>query len=436
MKKIGIFTVGGSPEPIINAIKNHYFDFVFFICTKGKPEVASERVVDGRPLKNGEKIIVNETGLSSHNYKKLPLDVDIVDDINAISSEIEKKLLPEVESMINQWKHVEVIANFTGGTKSMSIALALIAINQEGWELQVNAGVRPNLIKIDTGDFPLYINKTNLKYKGERVHFNELMGQFFYEEILEKVERFLKDKSLPNDLRQELMILRNILRVLILWDKFDHEKAENELDYVLGGLREESKIIKKMQPYRIWLKKINGKIRSNGFAKVIDLFYNAKRRAKQERFDDAVARYYRAIEMLAQIRLISKYGIDSSNIKCNELKGLPESALELLKKLCEKGADEKGKLKIGLVSDYEVLGSLNDELGKFYSERKKHLLMALEKRNNSILAHGNNPILRDDFKEIEPVFEEFIIEGLKSLGVHINEGLQLPGALRDIGIIS
>lgn len=318
----------------------------------------------------------------------------------------------------------------------MSVALVLLAIYQQGWELQINAGTRTNLIKIDSGDFPVYINKTNLNYRGEKIYFDNFMKKFFYEELLERVERFLKDKTLIPELKQELMILRNILRVLILWDKFDHEKAENELDNILAGLSEGSMIWKKMQPYRIWIKKINGKIKSHGFAKVIDLFYNSKRRAEQERFDDAVARYYRAIEMLAQIRLISKYGIDSSNIKYNELKGLPESALELLKKLCEKGADEKGKLKIGLVSDYEVLGSLNDELGKFYSERKKHLLMALEKRNNSILAHGNNPILRNDFKEIEPVFEEFIIEGLKSLGVHINEGIQLPGALRDIGIIS
>lgn len=434
VRRIGIFTVGGSTDPIINAIKNEGFDYVLFVCSSGKPEVASERLVDGNPLKQGEKIIAVETGLSHDKYKKILLDVSVIDDINAIYGELESKLLPEVNSLVDQWRNVEVIANYTGGTKSMSVALVLLAIYQQGWDLQINAGTRTNLIKIDSGDFPIPINKVNLNYRGEKIHFEYFMSKFYYEEILERVERLLRDKTLLPELRQELMILRNILRVLILWDKFEHEKAEIELDNILKGLSEESEIYKRMHLYRIWLKKINGKIKKSEFGKVIDLFYNAKRRAEQERFDDAVARYYRAIEMLGQLRLLNKYNIDSSNIKCNELEGLPEKTRVLLNKLCEKKSDERGRLKIGLVDDYEVLESYDDELGKFYFERKKQLLNALERRNSSILAHGIKPILKDDFKEIEPIFEDFIVGGLKSLGVDIKEGLQLPKGFRDIGM--
>ncbi|MCX7771397.1 MAG: TIGR02710 family CRISPR-associated CARF protein, partial [Proteobacteria bacterium] len=151
------------------------------------------------------------------------------------------------------------------------------------------------------------------------------------------------------------------------------------------------------------------------------------------RYDDAVARYYRAIEMMAQIRLKNEYKIDSSEINCNEIDVLPEKVLNYLRGICEKARDEKGKVKIGLVGDYELLAAFDDILGKFYLDRKKYLLNALERRNNSILAHGEKPILKEEFEEVQRIFREFILEGLKKIGVNTDEGLQFPRSLKEIG---
>jgi hypothetical protein len=47
----------------------------------------------------------------------------------------------------------------------------------------------------------------------------------------------------------------------------------------------------------------------HGYEIVEDLLLNAERRAMQDRYDDAVGRLYRALELLVQIRLLQTYDI-------------------------------------------------------------------------------------------------------------------------------
>ncbi|MCS7215763.1 MAG: TIGR02710 family CRISPR-associated CARF protein [Thermodesulfovibrio sp.] len=433
MKRVAIFTVGGSPMPIINAIKSENFDYIYFICSKGRPENASERLVDGEPIKEGEIIIAKETGLPKDKYEKILIELEYVDDIDKIYEYLETDLISRLKSRFRDEETLEIIANYTGGTKSMSIALALLALFQEGWQLQINVGPRPNLIKIDSGDTPVLISKENLNYKRELKYFDILMKKFYYDDISERTSEILKNRSLETKKRNMLLNLRNVMKVFILWDKFDHNNAIEMLENLLNSLDRNSEMFECLNNYRIWGKKITGKIKSSGYCKVIDLILNAERRVIQERYDDAVARYYRVIEMMAQIRLKNEYKIDSSEINCNEIDVLPEKVRNYLRGICEKARDEKGKVKIGLVGDYELLAAFDDILGKFYLDRKKYLLNALERRNNSILAHGEKPILKEEFEEIQRIFREFILEGLKKIGVNTDEGLQFPRSLKEIG---
>ncbi|MDB9309098.1 hypothetical protein PN471_10700 [Aphanizomenon sp. CS-733/32] len=48
----------------------------------------------------------------------------------------------------------------------------------------------------------------------------------------------------------------------------------------------------------------------HGYEIVQDLILNAERRATQQRYDDAVGRLYRALELLAQIRLLKAFDND------------------------------------------------------------------------------------------------------------------------------
>jgi len=47
---------------------------------------------------------------------------------------------------------------------------------------------------------------------------------------------------------------------------------------------------------------------------IADILNNARRRMKEGKYDDAMARLYRTVELIAQYRLKMKYEIDTSDV--------------------------------------------------------------------------------------------------------------------------
>jgi CRISPR-associated protein (TIGR02710 family) len=120
---------------------------------------------------------------------------------------------------------------------------------------------------------------------------------------------------------------------------------------------------------------------------VQDLLDNARRRAAEHRHDDAVARLYRAIEAIAQIRLRENHGV--SDTKAVPLDQLPET---LRQEWTSRARD--GAVMLGLRDAYRLLNELGDELGRQFvdcglDDEERSPLVA---RNASILAHGFAPV--------------------------------------------
>jgi len=185
------------------------------------------------------------------------------------------------------------------------------------------------------------------------------------------------------------------------WEIFDHKNALasiNKLSMEIknnSGFKSEinnndglSSIIGNAYGH---LKSIKDAIESNKKETVIllDIIASAKRRIDENKFDDATARLYRALEYIAQLTLAEKYKIpDTGKIPKNEI---PKKFLE-----DRKNRIKNGYMQLGLVDSFSLLNSLDDEIGKIFmddyqsnnSQIKKHL----EKRNKSILAHGLNSI--------------------------------------------
>lgn len=120
--------------------------------------------------------------------------------------------------------------------------------------------------------------------------------------------------------------------------------------------------------------------KSAGKLLLADLLANARRRGDECRYDDAVARLYRAIELAAQIVFARDYGHHTGRI--------PENFL------IERGLESKyrsrlaeGYARLGLRDAYELLADLDHELGKTFVSNDQ-ILKYLDSRNESILAHG------------------------------------------------
>ncbi|MGI8782103.1 MAG: TIGR02710 family CRISPR-associated CARF protein [Acidobacteriota bacterium] len=120
----------------------------------------------------------------------------------------------------------------------------------------------------------------------------------------------------------------------------------------------------------------------------IDLVLNAERRIAQGRYDDAVARAYRALESLSQNYLAS-FGLHAGQPDYGHLTATQRSALEkYLPAFPEKIALENG---------WVILWALGHPAAKeiFHlrgGQLQNKFLGILEARNNSILAHGWGPV--------------------------------------------
>jgi CRISPR-associated protein (TIGR02710 family) len=154
--------------------------------------------------------------------------------------------------------------------------------------------------------------------------------------------------------------------------------------------------------------------RGHGFEMVEDILLNAARRAAQHRYDDAAGRLYRATEMTAQIWLEEKYGIETGNV---DLDKVPENTRPSL----EEDSDDKGRIRIGLIKAWDLISEMpDDSVGKKFQTFRPELLKFLSVRNESLLAHGIQPVGERQFRLHSDAVSSFIgevidlaIDGLK-----------------------
>jgi CRISPR-associated protein (TIGR02710 family) len=211
------------------------------------------------------------------------------------------------------------------------------------------------------------------------------------------------------------------------WDRFDHQEAISRLAPYISQ--------SSIKPYGLFLKKViasrgqldrnfdtsNG-MNGNGYEVVEDLLLNADRRANQQRYDDAVGRLYRALELLAQIRLFKTYEIQTGDV---DITKLPESLQP------EYEGKRNHKIQIGLTESYELLAKISDDaLGQLYLKQKNPINNALQVRNYSLFAHGFQSIDESRYQTFNAVVANFITDGIAAVTAKSkSHALQFPKSL-------
>ena len=313
-------------------------------------------------------------------------------------------------SIVSDEKH-EIIMDYTSGTKTMSAAMAccgmfyskdLISVIGERKKGFVSEGTE--VIKYQN----LYKVYDKFSIMRVRNYFN---ANRFYtaSEILENIV----DDSIA---REDLL---NLVKAYYAWDNMDFDVAYDYLTKVNMNVFEIAEI---KDDVKINLKALGAIVRSphenlkNCYI-LASLINNSIRRADEYKYDDAIARLYRAFELIAQIRL-SSYSLNSSDVDVEVLreKNVSPEFIEAL----EKTRDE-GKIKIGLIKDYELLDELGDDLGKYFAENRHSINNITFKRNNSILAHGLDSLNKEDFDQFEELVENLARKLDKDMGKFLKE---------------
>lgn len=207
--------------------------------------------------------------------------------------------------------------------------------------------------------------------------------------------------ELTPEQRRRVQALRDRCAGFDAWDRFDHSEAWSYVGLQMQQVQAHGLALKRVLSSRANIdadfvppEAISG----HGYELVEDLLLNTQRRAHQQRYDDAVGRLYRALELLAQIRLQQTYKIETGNV---ELQQLPET---LRDRYSNEGQD--GKIQLALWKSYSLLSELPDEpLGKHFKDRANHLMNALEVRNYSLFAHGFKPITGSDYTRFKDVVQ-------------------------------
>jgi len=369
-------TVGGSHQPIVRAIEHLRPDHVCFVCSdddpatgnkgsytqvEGKGSVIKAHFSDEKPtLPN----IPTLAGLRPDQVSVLRVQADNLDDIYRTVTD----WLGERDRAAER-----IVADYTGGTKTMSAALVAVALD-EGIELQLVSGSRSNLVKVESGaEYVVPAAVAESRFRRRLAQALTPWQRFAYDEsalILEEIE-----PPTNPELRGEYERAIGVSRALAAWDRFDHSSARTILS------RYRPKLGRSWGPLLGTLDLMDNPTRGEPL-RLFDLWRNAERRAAQGRYDDAVARTYRLLEWSAQWMLQTSAGIATDDVPEDKI----PPGIELTR-------NRQGQYQAGLFNAWAMAANYGGEAAAtFWQAEEQNMLDLLKSRNHSILAHGFEPI--------------------------------------------
>jgi CRISPR-associated protein (TIGR02710 family) len=370
MKTLFVATVGMGTglevdivPPLINSIRESNPDCLLLFVTEDSK-------------KNGEEI-VRQLCRSEGNSRVHQLRAER-DDIE----EIFKEMLDVLRGIMKQ-HHIspeDVTADFTTGLKTMSAALALSAVQLGFSRLKYIAVKRDEQRKVIPGTerFKTLIPRGIWDSISLQTAIS-LMEHYRFVSALNILEQLPLLSTSEERIRQLLTRLAN---AYLRWDLFNHRSFASNYRLAEPDLNADQILVRfKVSKETIDLVDQIGNSKEITDLMIVDLINNAKRRIKEGRYDDAVARLYRACEMIAQWRLKEAYGINTSDV---DLDRVPEKSRDWLNH-CR---SRENKIVIGLQKSYRLMMEMGDELGAEYDP----LVGLLKERNESILAHGIKPV--------------------------------------------
>ena len=398
MRRVLLLTVGGSHEPIVESIEHNKPDFVIFLCSDdiGTTKGSYTQVIgEGNVLRSNRELasadlpnIVTLIGLQPENFEVRKIGrIDELADCYRIAAQA-------IQDAHDRFEHATIVADYTGGTKSMTAGLVAAALDADECSLTMVTGVRKDLRKVvDRTSLVRSVQIEDLQLLRRVRIAEELLARYDYasaREVIEDASRLCRnDHSF-----QQLTEFATLCRGFDAWDRFDHPSAMACVSSLPKG---------RCGKHKAFLNIMLAK-RGHGFEMVEDILLNAERRAAQNRFDDAVGRLYRATEMTSQIWLQEKYGIVTGDV---DLSLVPEEQRASLRE----AAGEGKQVRIGLIQSWDLISQMSgDNVGARFLPFRPRLLTFLSVRNQSLLAHGIQPVGQQHFKLHFDVITKFIHE--------------------------
>jgi len=316
----------------------------------------------------------------------------------------------KISSLKQQYPDSEFSIDNTFGTKAMTSALVVSAYYHDIDKISYVGGVkRDEQGKVISGTETIIRGRMNLLrirdvLKDALKLFNECM-YIPAKHLIEKHENLIGSGL---DLSNKLKVLKMFTEMQIYREAFSFQKAGDVLKKIAEEYPEDGASFTDIDIEHF---KNNCRKIYNTFYEVErdpvhpkrlgELILSARRSANIGRFDDAVARLYRAVEFIGQVTLYKKGLYNPKDDKFSLDESIEEKIPQELKEAI------KNKKPLGVRGLYTYLYYLGYPQAINVCDPEKDLYNEkLNLRNKSILAHGFKPLRKEDFEE----FYEFVLK--------------------------
>jgi CRISPR-associated protein (TIGR02710 family) len=387
-----IATVGGTPQPLIESIVFHQPTYVIFYCSHDSVDKVAEI----------KRAVAEKQGFEAVGFRDHKVLVEDVNDLVHCYERAQDAIarIKELRTAAN-----DVIVDYTGGTKTMTLAIGLagaahgFSFSYVGGSQRTKGGL--GVVIDGTEEIRTGVNPWSLFAVEERRLVAELFNHSQFTAAQRLVKRLLSRPTVDTRLRSVLRTIELLCVAYEKWDSFAHAGAVGPLKsgiqelqrYLdLGGDRRYESLLASASETLACLQKIQFDTKGFQIASqslVADLIANADRRSGEGRFDDGVARLYRALEMAGQVALAQPplKIADASDVPVEKI---PESIRSEFDKRYR--SDLNGKIQLPLLAVFRLLAESGHQLGLTFMQNKEKLDGVLSSRNSSILAHGLTPI--------------------------------------------
>jgi CRISPR-associated protein (TIGR02710 family) len=272
--------------------------------------------------------------------------------------------------------------NYTSGTKVMSSGAVLAAVFNQCSELRyIYEGGRAGNQVIITR--PEAVSAYRDLLLGSR-----LIEELRFQSASDLLSRI--DPSLLSDFDAAVLdALKKIAEAYNAWDTFDPGRYVEIMHGVDRSIEPLKKFFVDSGTFGL-LAELASDLAREHYSPLIfaDMVNNAIRRILEGKYNDAVARLYRALEMLAQW-VLRRYEIDTDDVDTRKIPPRHRVGFEALRSM------DDGKVRVGMRKAFELLAILEAPLGLRF-EAKKELQPLLQTRSKSILAHGTSRVSKED----------------------------------------
>lgn len=330
-----------------------------FVAT-AESRANAERIAQLAGLTNGAYEIVELS--SSHN-----LD-ETFENVNALIRGLHER----------GYSGDQICINYTGGTKVMSSGAVLAAVFNQCRELRYLYEGRPE-------DQQLVRTQPQSVFAYRDI----LLAQRLIREMRFQSARDLLSRLDVSYLSQHDREVADALRRLAIayarWDNFHYRACLEQMTDTAHG----SPLLKPLLITQEMCSKLSAladELEKNEYSPLVfaEMYNNAVRRRLEGKLDDAVARIYRALEMLAQW-VLKRYEINTNDLDTRKVPPRYRVHFEAMRSM------DDGLVRIGMRKAYELLVLLETPLGKQFTSDAE-LAEMLHTRSHSILAHGTRSI--------------------------------------------